>query len=71
MSTFEDLERYEWVRFEVKDQRQIIARKNFAKGRIKVLQRSADSNTRRAWLNEDKREKPSLPRVKWLERPDP
>lgn len=34
-------------------------------------EKASEINTRRAWLDENKRPKPTLPAVKWLDRPDP
>lgn len=40
-------------------------------GREKGAGKASATATSMAWLDEAKRPKPSLPRVKWLERPDP
>lgn len=36
-----------------------------------ITRASAEKAPRRSWFDESHRTKPSLPRVKWLERPDP
>lgn len=46
---------------------QRMARRVMLHGSIK----SQAAMTRRAWLDESKRTPPTLPRVRWLERPDP
>lgn len=39
---------------------------------FEMIQRAgAEHSARRSWFDESHRTKPSLPRVKWLERPDP
>lgn len=66
MSEIDDLEAYETLPANVFDRKQEICRRNFMKGRAKVLRSSANSNRRRAWMNDAKRQAPSLPKLKFL-----
>lgn len=36
-----------------------------------MSRRGAEASARKAWLEDPSRPQPSLPKVKWLDRPDP
>lgn len=71
MSEIDELEAYESVLPPIETNRAAAARRNSRKKLVALKERAADARSRQFFLDEARRPAPSLPRVKWLERPDP
>lgn len=48
-----------------------MTKKPRAKTMSELARRGAAARDRKIWLNDPNRPQPSLPRIRWLERPDP
>lgn len=69
--TFDDLEYIATPDVRIDSKRGAQGVRNFRRSLDVRVMRSIDSMCRRNWLDETRRVSPTLPRVKWLERPDP